>query len=402
MVRYFGLIIVVLGWASWTAADESILQVATFRADMTPPIGEGPCVGFVPKVESIEHPLELRGIALRANSRTFVIAALDYQGLCNTSDDEFRRRLAEAAGTTPDRVAVQSLHQHTAPVLDADGVRLLHGDESLELRRHREFTKLVTDRAAESVRMALLKLKPVARVVGSRAKVDRVASNRRVPLPDGSLVVRGSATRDPKLQEAPEGLIDPWLRTISFCDAEQPMAQLHYYATHPQSFYGDARISWDVPGIARQRLERQSGVFQIYFNGCGGNIGMGKYNEGTRAAREQLADRVFDAMKRSAQAARGTPGDATTLLGPSIEVASLKATDIAWDTADLRFTPRDDGPFVAAALREQLQPGRPFNDRLKAAMYSVGQSTVRWPSRERFAIEARPTATGASARRAVR
>ena len=371
MSRRVVLVVAVLCWASGAAADDSVLQVATFRADMTPPIGEGPCVGFMPKVESIEHPLELRGIVLRANSRTIVIAALDYQGLCNSSDDEFRRRLAEAAGTTTDRVALQSLHQHTAPVLDADGVRLLHGEDSLELRRHQEFTKLVTDRAAESVRTALPKLKPVVRVVGSRAKVDRVASNRRVPLPDGSLLVRGSATRDPKLQEASEGLIDPWLRTISFCDAEQPIAQLHYYATHPQSFYGDARISWDVPGIARQRLERESGVFQIYFNGCGGNIGMGKYNDGSRAAREQLADRVFDAMKRSAQLAGRSPSDSTTMLGPTIEVASLKATDIAWDTADLRFTPRDDGSFSAAALREQLQPGRPFNDRLKAAMYSA-------------------------------
>ena len=371
MVRQMGWVVVVLCVTSLTSADDLMLQVATFRADMTPPIGEGPCVGFMPKVDSIEHPLELRGIVLRANSKTYVIAALDYQGLCNSSDDEFRRRLAEAAGTTPDRVALQSLHQHTAPVLDADGVRLLHGDDSLELRRHLEFTKLVTDRAAESVRTALPKLKPVARVVGSRAKVDRVASNRRVPQPDGSLLVRGSATRDPKLQEAPEGLIDPWLRTISFCDAEQPIAQLHYYATHPQSFYGDARISWDVPGIARQRLERESKVFQIYFNGCGGNIGMGKYNDGSRTARDQLADRVFDAMNRSAQVARGTKGDANAMLGTTVEVASLKATDIAWDTADLRFTPRDDGPFAAAALREQLQPGRPFNDRLKAAMYSA-------------------------------
>ena len=103
----------VLVMATWlmatavTFAAEPVLQLATFRADVTPSIGDGPCVGFMPKVDSIEHPLELRGIVLRANGQTFVIAALDYQGLCNSSDDEFRRRMAEAAGTTPGRVALQ-------------------------------------------------------------------------------------------------------------------------------------------------------------------------------------------------------------------------------------------------------------------------------------------------------
>ena len=168
------------------------------------------------------------------------------------------------------------------------------------------------------------------------------------------MLVRGSATRDPKLHEAPEGLIDPWLRTVTFFDAERPMVQLHYYATHPMSFYGDARISWDVPGLARQRLEQETGVFQIYFNGCGGNIGMGKYNDGTRAAREQLTDRMFDAMRRSARVAAGGEATETEKLDATVEVRSLKPDEIAWDQADLRFTVRDDGPGVTAEALARL------------------------------------------------
>ncbi len=389
---------IVLMFATWliTAAAlgaEPVLQVATFRADVTPPIGDGPCVGFMPKIASIEHPLEVRGIVLRANGQTFVIAAIDYQGLCNSSDDEFRRRMAEAAGTTPGRVALQSLHQHSAPVLDANAMRLLHGDDSEPVRQHIAFTNQMADRTATAIREALPKLKPVVRVVGTRAKAERLASNRRVPQPDGSLLVRGSATRDPKLQEAPEGLIDPWLRTVTFFDAEQPIqsrgslreptldrgaihdlrpiAQLHYYATHPMSFYGDARISWDVPGLARQRLEQETGVFQIYFTGCGGNIGMGKYNDATRTAREQLTDRMFDAMRRSARVAAGGNASETEKLDATVEVQSLKPGEIAWDQADLRFTVREDGPFSAAALRDKLQAVRPFTERMTAAMWSA-------------------------------
>ena len=367
------IVLLILMWLVPPAvlADAPMLQLATFRADVTPPIGEGPCVGFMPKIESVEHPLELRGIVVRANGKSFVIAALDYQGLCNSSDDEFRQRMAEAAGTAPSRVALQSLHQHTAPVLDADAMRILHGDDSESLRQHLAFTKQIAERAAAAIREALPKMKPITRIVGSRAKVDRIASSRRLVQPDGSLLVRGSGTRDPKLQEAPEGLIDPWMRTVTFFHAERPMVQLHYYATHPQSFYGDARISWDVPGLARQRLERETAVFQVYFTGCGGNVGMGKYNDGSRAAREQLVERMFDAMQRSARVASGGAASETEKLDATVDTRSLKPADVDWDQADLRFTVRDDGPFSAAALREQLQPDRPFNDRLKAAMYSA-------------------------------
>ena len=368
------VVLLVVSWMTTAAAAcaaEPVLQLATFRADVTPSIGDGPCVGFMPKIASVEHPLELRGIVLRANGQSFVIAALDYQGLCNSSDDEFRQLMAEAAGTTVGRVALQSLHQHTAPVLDADAMRILHGDDSEPLRQHLVFTTKMAERAATAIREVLPELKPVTRIVGSRAKAERLASNRRVPQPDGSLLVRGSATRDPKLQEAPEGLIDPWLRTVTFFDAERPLAQLHYYATHPMSFYGDARISWDVPGLARQRLEDETGVFQMYFNGCGGNIGMGKYNDATCAAREQLSGRLYDAMLRSARVASGGAVSEIEKLETTVDLHSLKPAEIAWDQADLRFTVRDDGPFAAAALREQLQSGRPFNDRLKAAMFSA-------------------------------
>ena len=71
------VIAVLFGATSAAWAAEPKLQLATFRVDVTPPIGDGPCVGCMPKVASIEHPLELRGVVLRTASDTFVIAAID-------------------------------------------------------------------------------------------------------------------------------------------------------------------------------------------------------------------------------------------------------------------------------------------------------------------------------------
>lgn len=373
MIREQIHILAVAAWVSGTilgliaasnaSAAESRLQTATFRADVTPTIGDGPCVGCMLKVASIEHPLELRGILLRVDERTFVIAAIDYCGICNTSDETIRGAMARAAGTTMDRVALQSLHQHSAPILDSDAVRILHGEKSEQLAQHLKFTDDIASRIATAIEESIKRFQPVTNIVASKAKVDHVASNRRVPQPDGSIAVRASVTREAAVREAPEGLIDPWLRTLTFFYDDRKLVQLHYYATHPQTFYGDARVSWDSVGMARERMEKSSGTFQIYFTGCGGNVTMGKYNDGNRESREQLATRLLDAMQRSSS----VEVDSTV---NTVDVASLKPGDIRWDVAPIQFTVREEGTFNPELLKMQLAPDQGFTTRLTAAMFS--------------------------------
>lgn len=336
------------------------LTLATFRTDVTPPIGDGPCVGCMPAVASIEHPLEMRGIVLRSDRDVYVIAAVDFCGICNTSDETIRDMMAQAAGTTRDRVALQSLHQHTAPILDADAVRILYDDESYQLSQHLSFTKLVGSRAATAIKDALCRLNPVTRITGTKAMVDRVASNRRVPQADGSIAVRASVTREIDVRDAPEGLIDPWLRTVTFFYDETKLVQLHYYATHPQTFYGDARVSWDCVGMARERLARDSGIMQIYFTGCGGNVTVGKYNDGSRVSREEISNRLYDAMQRSSTAEPVCV----------VDMAGSTSNQIAWNSAPIKFTVREEGAFNPRLLEQQLKSDQPFSTRLTAAMFS--------------------------------
>jgi hypothetical protein len=87
------------------------------------------------------------------------------------------------------------------------------------------------------------------------------------------------------------------------------LVRLHYYATHPQSFCGDPRASYDVPGIARERLEQEEGVPQIYFTGCGGDVTFSKYNDGSAAARSELAEQLFAGLKASAASTGYTPAE---------------------------------------------------------------------------------------------
>jgi lysophospholipase L1-like esterase len=119
--------------------------------------------------------------------------------------------------------------------------------------------------------------------------------------------MRGSASKDAELRALPEGLIDPMLKTISFWNGDTKLAALHYYATHPMSYYGDGMVSHDFAGIARERRTQEDGVPHIYFTGCGGNIGAGKYNDGTPEMRPLLAERIHAAMVESEKGAKRVP-----------------------------------------------------------------------------------------------
>jgi hypothetical protein len=76
------------------------------------------------------------------------------------------------------------------------------------------------------------------------------------------------------------------------------MAALHYYATHPMSYYGDGRVTSDFCGLARDKRAGEDGkVFQVYFTGCAGNVTAGNYNDGSKANRVVLRDRILTAMQ---------------------------------------------------------------------------------------------------------
>ena len=287
------------------------MKIAVFKADITPPIGSPINGGLSKPVVSIEHRLYAKGFILQNASRVCAVCALDYAGLCNSSYSLFKEKIAERLHTSPDNVAVQCVHQHTAPAPDSDAQDVIDGMPDLDIPACVDRADLLSavDKTATAAESSAVNMNEVTHVGTSWSAVDRVASNRRVATPDRKIITRWSACQDIELQAAPEGLIDGFLRTVSFYQSTTPLVNIHYYATHPQSYWGDGRISGDVPGIARERLENETGVFQIYFTGCAGNITMGKYNTGTTEHRELLANRLYQAMLRSVKNVKPGPAD---------------------------------------------------------------------------------------------
>src|SRR5690606_32808666 len=99
------------------AAGEGMgdLHLATFRVDVSPPIGHSCCGGWIKPVVDYDDPQEAIGLILLGAGKPVVICVVDWTGLLNSAHLAWRTTLAEAVGTTPDRVAVQCVHQHNAP-----------------------------------------------------------------------------------------------------------------------------------------------------------------------------------------------------------------------------------------------------------------------------------------------
>ena len=91
------------------------LLIAPFRFDVTPPVGHPLCGGWIKRAVDCVDELEAIGFVLLGAGEPIVICAVDWTGILNEAHVAWRAAMAEAAGTTPDRVAVQCVHQHDAP-----------------------------------------------------------------------------------------------------------------------------------------------------------------------------------------------------------------------------------------------------------------------------------------------
>ncbi|MGI8602631.1 MAG: hypothetical protein ACR2OZ_06480 [Verrucomicrobiales bacterium] len=275
------------------------LRLSTFDIDATPPSGSR--LTYDPMKEAGQLTLRCRGLVLQGAKAPIVLCAVDWIGVANEGHDEFRSALAAAAGTTRERVAVQALHQHDAPLCDFSSEKILRAHEQAPVIFDSNYTRPTIERAAAAVKACLERAETVTHAGFGRAEVKEVASARRVLGPDGKIkFMRMTSCKDPKVRAEPEGTIDSNVAVVGFWREDQPLAVLSYYATHPQSYYRTGIANPDFPGIARfLREQAVPTALHIHFTGAGGNIGAGKYNDGAPANRALLAARLADGMQRA-------------------------------------------------------------------------------------------------------
>jgi hypothetical protein len=342
-------------------------HLATFSADVTPPIGHPLCGGWIEPVRGVDDPLRALGVILLGMGQPVVLCAVDWCGLRNDAHDAWRQALAQATHTVANRVAVHCVHPHNAPFVDLEAQRLSQATAGAPHCVDLKFFQRVVSQTAAAATAALKNTVEFTHLGVGQARVQQVASNRRILGPDGKVrYTRTSATRDKRIRDEPEGLIDPWLKTLSFWNGNRPLAALHFYATHPMSYYGDGRVSSDFCGLARQRRQQDDGkVFQTYFTGCAGNITAGKYNDGNPKNRPVLRDRVYDAMAAAWQATVRHP-----------------VKEWQWRSEPVTLPPRTEATFSAEQSRKVLADPKATAARRGNAAFQLG-----WLARQKRPIE---------------
>jgi len=302
------------------------MDISTFSVDVTPPVGMALCGGLIKSALGVRDPLFARGFVITGSGKPMVLVVFDW---CELRNDGYRRvgqMIAESVGTTPDRVMVSTIHQHDTPIYDLYAENLLHeyGIDGLfcDTDVFEEQISRVALAAKEAINTAL----PLTHICTGQAKVEQIASNRRIPGTGVKIKAwRGSAiAANSDLKNDPEGLIDPYLKLIVFKSGDKSVAALNCYATHPMSYYGVRMVSADFVGDARAQLGMEHPeTLVIYANGCGGNIAPGKYNVGNEESRQAMAARMTEAMRSAWASLDSRPVESVSVHSTKIDFRTL-------------------------------------------------------------------------------
>lgn len=281
------------------AQKRTTFKVGVFEADVTPPIGSPVAYAIT---RSVVDPLSARGLVVFIEGQQpVVLCAVDWIGIANEGQDLWKRELADAAGTTPERVSVHALHQHDGVECDVTMEKIMNEYGIKDTPFDSAFQRKAIHGVADAVAAAAKNAQEITHIGFGQAKVEKVASNRRILGIDGKVEVsRWSSGNDSATMAKPEGLVDPWLKCVSFWNNNKPVAVVTFYATHPQSYYGKGDVTCEFVGRARNNREKTlNGIPHIHFNGAGGNITSGKYNDGTDSLRTLLTHRMEVAMQQA-------------------------------------------------------------------------------------------------------
>lgn len=310
------LLALAVGWMQDCVRAE--LRLGTFDVDATPQVGSP--LAYDPMTQATGR-LSCRGIVLLGAGEPICVCAIDWLGVANAANDEFRQSLATALDTPVERVVMHALHQHDAPRCDLSAAKILAEYGRAEAHYDVPFIRDVMRRAADAARQARSAAEPVSSISVGAAEVVDVASNRRMLGPDGTVhTTRYTACKDPKIRALPVGVIDPVLRSLTFRNGSRELATLTFYATHPQSYYRTGGANQDFPGIARDMRQQTTGIFHMHLNGAGGNIGAGKFNDGSPENRQVLADKVAKGMQMAVE---------------SSVANEIEAVDVQWETTQI-------------------------------------------------------------------
>ena len=338
-----------------------------------------------------------RASCCSAAGEPIVVVALDWCQCNNDSYDRWRDVLAEAAGTTPQRVMLATVHQHDAPICDLTAQKLLdqHGLKGYNCDPEFHETGRAADgRGAEAGARRVAAPGDALRRRAGQGRAGRLESPRgraRTARSLGSAAVpAATSTTRPRAKSIPGS------RRISLWDGDRPVLAWSCYAVHPMSYYGKGSVSADFPGMARARRQKDDPervpdlLHRLRGRHDGRQVQHGRAGESAGARRPALSGHGggvegHPARSRSSRSSSAWPSCAAGPRAPASSPIEAMQTTLADPKADaLAADLRRAGAELAqargrgpAGRRAVPRPGR----RRRPVHHPAGRELRRLPAR---------------------
>ena len=256
-----------------------VLCAGAAQRVITPPVGVS-MSGWNPRASGdirsryVHDDLYAKALVLRNGNRAWALVAVDLSGVDAVATEQIRRGAAKRTGLEPGAIMVCATHTHSGPAFcpvattysPEDMARLTIGRDGSAPAAMGEVTTVSSSaswvgetdlawkawfvgQAIEVVDEACNALRPASMGFGA-ARVDGVASSRRVLMSDGSW---GDPRRDPVagVRVISRTRIDPLVRVFAVRErgTKALLAAVINYGTHPWIFCGSG-ISAEIAGAA--------------------------------------------------------------------------------------------------------------------------------------------------------
>jgi hypothetical protein len=267
-------ILVLLAAAAFAADSERTgeLRVGFSRVDITPPAGAIITGPAGPIATGMDDPLQARAMVVQNGDRKLAIVGVDLVKIRRDLTDQVIALVTEQTGITRDAVLVCPSHNHSSPLIPAQGDKATANKAYIDT-----LPKLISDAIVQADKA----LQPARMSVG-RSLVYEGHINRRVISKADGLALNTWLKKLNDLKQVPqvlgsEGPIDPELWLVRFDSLDGKMlGSLVNFTCHP-CLHDRIKIhTWsaDFPGVIAEHIAQAFGpqAVCVFTQGASGNI----------------------------------------------------------------------------------------------------------------------------------
>ncbi len=348
------------------------LQAGFARREITPALGMPNSLGVECTVTEIWDPLYATAMLLDDGQTQAVIIAADLCAFLQQADTEIRHAVAQALAISPDQVILNASHSHSAPYLATEYAHLLQPYRLKVVDP--DYVYYVKQQIVDAARAARRNATPVQLLAG-QGRVDRVASNRRQRLPDGTMISRhGRPPQD--WRDLPEGLIDPAVSVIACANQQgRIIGFIANYACHPTAAGGDLHgwVSADFVGYALRPVEAAlAGALGLFLQGTAGNVGTGKWVTDTpRGDAEAMGDRLAAGIRQALAALEPVHGNHLRVMRRHVSLQLQPFPPLAEMDQRLHQAAASGATGAVVAAGDALVIARRFSDFQQAPISAI-------------------------------